>query len=56
MPTLWFTLYDLPMGEPTFDLDSVFRYLVPEEYKSQLRGAGITGGLSAAVRTNQSSG
>ncbi|KAH8602713.1 autophagy-related protein-like protein Atg10 [Bisporella sp. PMI_857] len=48
MPTLWFTLHDLPMGEPTFDLDSVYRYLVPSEYKSQLRTVGMTGGLSAA--------
>jgi len=48
VPTLWFTLHDLPMGEPVFDLDSVYRYLVPDEYKSLLRGAGITGGLSAA--------
>ena len=49
MPTLWFTLHDLPMGEPTFDLDSVYRYLVPEEYKTRLRAAGINGGISAAV-------
>ncbi|EPE35511.1 hypothetical protein GLAREA_11210 [Glarea lozoyensis ATCC 20868] len=48
MPTLWFTLHDLPMGDPTFDLESVFRYLVPEEQKSRLREAGITGGISAA--------
>ncbi|KAJ5032569.1 uncharacterized protein L3040_009169 [Drepanopeziza brunnea f. sp. 'multigermtubi'] len=48
MPTLWFTLHSLPMGEPTFDLDSVYRYLVPTEYKSRLRAAGITGGFSAA--------
>jgi ubiquitin-like-conjugating enzyme ATG10 len=49
MPTLWFTLHDLPMGDPVFDLNSVYRYLVPDEFKSRLRGAGITGGLSAAV-------
>jgi ubiquitin-like-conjugating enzyme ATG10 len=49
MPTLWFTLHDLPMGEPAFDLDSVYRYLVPPEYKSRLRSAGLTGGVSAAV-------
>ncbi|KAG4414992.1 hypothetical protein IFR04_011866 [Cadophora malorum] len=48
MPTLWFTLHDLPMGEPTFDLESVYRYLVPPEFKSKLRAAGITGGVSAA--------
>jgi ubiquitin-like-conjugating enzyme ATG10 len=49
MPTLWFTLHDLPMGEPTFDLDSVYRYLVPAKHKSRLRAAGVTGGISAAV-------
>ncbi|KAK0126408.1 hypothetical protein ONS95_008010 [Cadophora gregata] len=52
MPTLWFTLHDLPMGEPTFDLDSVYRYLIPHEFKSKLRAAGITGGISAAVSFN----
>ena len=53
IPTLWFTLHDLPMGEPIFDLDSVYRYLVPDEFKGRLRGAGIRGGLSAAVSINQ---
>ncbi|KAH6675575.1 hypothetical protein B0J14DRAFT_367257 [Halenospora varia] len=48
MPTLWFTLHDLPMAEPTLDMESVYRYLVPEEYKSQLRAAGVIGGISAA--------
>ncbi|RDW63948.1 hypothetical protein BP5796_10450 [Coleophoma crateriformis] len=48
VPTLWFTLHDLPMAEPTFDLNSVFRYLVPDEHKAQLRAAGVTGGISAA--------
>ncbi|KAA8576581.1 hypothetical protein EYC84_006682 [Monilinia fructicola] len=48
MPTLWFTLHDLPMGEPTFDINSVYRHLVPEEYKSQLRAIGVMGGISAA--------
>jgi hypothetical protein len=49
MPTLWFTLHDLPMGEPAFDLDAVYRYLVPLEYKSALRATGVVGGISAAV-------
>ncbi|KAL3417265.1 hypothetical protein PVAG01_11265 [Phlyctema vagabunda] len=48
VPVLWFTLHDLPMGEPTFDLNSVFRHLVPDQYKDLLRATGITGGLSAA--------
>lgn len=54
MPTLWFMLHDLPMGDPTFDLDSVYRYLVPAQYKSQLRAAGITGVISAAVSSRLS--
>lgn len=37
------------MGEPAFDLDSVYRHLVPEEYKGQLRAIGVMGGISAAV-------
>jgi hypothetical protein len=49
MPTLWFTLHDLPMGESTFDLESVYRYLVPDEFKGRLRAMGVTGGISAAV-------
>ncbi|RFU36118.1 hypothetical protein B7463_g244, partial [Scytalidium lignicola] len=48
VPTLWFTLHDLPMDEPAFDLDSVYRYLVPPEYKGTLRMAGFNGGISAA--------
>ncbi len=49
LPTLWFTLHDLPNGENAFDLDAVYRYLVPEEYKNRLRQVGIMGGISAAV-------
>ena len=49
LPTLWFTLHDLPNGESPLDIDSVYRYLVPEQYKSQLRAVGVTGGISAAV-------
>ncbi|KAH8676748.1 hypothetical protein BGZ60DRAFT_264946 [Tricladium varicosporioides] len=48
IPTLWFMLHDLPMAEPTLDIESVYRYLVPEEYKSRLRAAGVIGGISAA--------
>lgn len=48
VPTLWFSLHDLPMGENAFDLDAVYRYLVPDGHKSSLRAAGITGGISAA--------
>ncbi|KUJ22368.1 uncharacterized protein LY89DRAFT_606857 [Mollisia scopiformis] len=48
LPTLWFTLHDLPAGEPTFDLDAIYRYLVPPQYKDNLRALGVTGGISAA--------
>ncbi|KAE9381395.1 hypothetical protein N431DRAFT_476228 [Stipitochalara longipes BDJ] len=48
MPTLWFTLHDLPMGESSFNIDAVYRYLVPQEYKNRLRTAGVMGGISAA--------
>lgn len=49
MPTLWFTLHDLPMGEPAFDIEAIYRHLVPSEFKSRLRAAGVMGGISAAV-------
>ncbi|TGO08998.1 hypothetical protein BTUL_0183g00140 [Botrytis tulipae] len=48
IPTLWFTLHDLPNYEPAFDIDSVYRHLVPDEYKSELRAMGVMGGISAA--------
>jgi len=49
VPTLWFTLHDLPMGEATFNIESVYRYLVPDDLKDQMRAVGIIGGISAAV-------
>lgn len=50
VPTLWFTLHDLPTDESTFDIDSVYRYLVPSQYKDHMRTIGVVGGISAAVR------
>jgi ubiquitin-like-conjugating enzyme ATG10 len=49
VPALWFTLHDLPNGERGFDLEAVYRYLVPSEYKSRMREMGVVGGISAAV-------
>jgi len=37
------------MGEPAFDVEAVYRYLVPPAYKSRMRESGIVGGISAAV-------
>jgi ubiquitin-like-conjugating enzyme ATG10 len=48
VPTLWFTLHDLPNGESPLDVDSLYRYLVPEQHKSHLRARGVMGGISAA--------
>ncbi|KAB5580076.1 hypothetical protein GE09DRAFT_1212540 [Coniochaeta sp. 2T2.1] len=46
-PCLWFTLHGLPPDEPAFNIDTVFRHLVPEQYKDGLRNAGPIGGISA---------
>ncbi|KAM0423726.1 hypothetical protein ACHAPD_002205 [Fusarium lateritium] len=47
VPCLWFTLRNLPADEPAFDVDTVFRRLVPDEYKAGLRKLGNVGGISA---------
>jgi ubiquitin-like-conjugating enzyme ATG10 len=49
-PCLWFTLHGLPPDEPAFNIDTVFRRLVPDQYKDGLRNAGPIGGISADVR------
>ncbi|KAH8737119.1 hypothetical protein BGZ61DRAFT_9577 [Ilyonectria robusta] len=47
VPCLWFTLRGLPAQEPAFNIDTVFRRLVPDEYKAGLRSLGGVGGISA---------
>lgn len=49
VPCLWFALSGLTTGENPLDIEAVFRYLVPEEYKSRLRSAGPIGGISMDV-------
>lgn len=51
VPCLWFTLRNLPLDEPAFNIDTVFRRLVPDEYKAGLRALGAVGGISADVST-----
>ncbi|KAK3336475.1 hypothetical protein B0T19DRAFT_39995 [Cercophora scortea] len=46
-PCLWFSLHELPVDEQAFNIDTVFRRLVPDQYKAGLRGAGAIGGISA---------
>ncbi|PHH88676.1 hypothetical protein CDD83_7244 [Cordyceps sp. RAO-2017] len=47
VPCLWFTLHNLPAHERAFSIDTVFRRLVPDEYKNGLRRLGGVGGISA---------
>ncbi|KAK2589807.1 hypothetical protein QQS21_012510 [Conoideocrella luteorostrata] len=49
VPCLWFSIHGLPSDEPAFNIDTVFRRLVPDEYKNGLRGMGGIGGISADV-------
>lgn len=49
VPCLWFSIHGLPRDEPAFNIDTVFRRLVPDEYKEGLRGMGGIGGISADV-------
>ncbi|KAM7223167.1 hypothetical protein V8F06_001380 [Rhypophila decipiens] len=47
-PCLWFSLHDLPLDEPALNIDTVFRRLVPDQFKDGLRSAvGSIGGISA---------
>lgn len=46
-PCLWFSLHDLPEYEPAFSIDTVFRRLVPDQFKDSLRAMGSMGGISA---------
>lgn len=48
-PVLWFALHDLPPCDSAFDIEIVYRYLVPDQYKNHLRTIGVIGGISAAV-------
>jgi len=48
-PCLWFSLRDLPVDEQAFNIDTVFRRLVPDQFKDGLRSAGAVGGISADV-------
>lgn len=48
-PCLWFGLHRLAVDEPAFNIDTVFRRLVPDQYKDSLRKVGGIGGISADV-------
>lgn len=48
-PCLWFTLHNLPPHEPALDIETVFRHLVPDQFKESLRSPGGIGGISADV-------
>lgn len=49
-PCLWFSLHDLPVDERALDVDTVFRRLVPPQFKEALRASiGGIGGISVDV-------
>jgi ubiquitin-like-conjugating enzyme ATG10 len=51
VPCLWFSLHELPPGESPLHIDTVFRRLVPDQYKEGLRSSvGGIGGISIDVR------
>ncbi|KAI1180539.1 hypothetical protein F4777DRAFT_252037 [Nemania sp. FL0916] len=45
-PCLWFSLHNLPIDDSPLDIESVFRHLVPDQFKGALRGQGAIGGIS----------
>ncbi|KAI1467360.1 uncharacterized protein F4812DRAFT_451217 [Daldinia caldariorum] len=45
-PCLWFSLHGLPGEESPVDIESVFRYLVPEQLRDSLRYVGPIGAIS----------
>lgn len=49
VPCLWFSIHGLPPHEPSFNIDTVFRRLIPDQYKSGLRKVSGIGGISADV-------
>lgn len=48
-PCLWFTLHGLPAGESPLNIETVFRHLVPEQFKDSLRTVGPIGAISIDV-------
>jgi hypothetical protein len=52
VPCLWFNFRGLPPYETAFDIETVFRRLVPDQFKQGLRGLGGIGGISADVSLN----
>ncbi|CAJ2513349.1 Uu.00g014680.m01.CDS01 [Anthostomella pinea] len=45
-PCLWFSLHNLPFGQSAMDIETVFRWLVPNQFENALRGQGPIGGIS----------
>lgn len=42
-------MHNLPTDVRAFDIESVYRYLVPDVLKAELRSVGVIGGISADV-------
>jgi len=54
MPCLWFRVWGLMTGDSQYDLETVFRLLVPIEYREGLRRYGGVGGISLDVSPSSS--
>lgn len=50
VPVLYFFLRNLPVTGPK-GIDAVYDYLVPHQFRSELRNVGVIGGISIAVST-----
>lgn len=49
VPVLYFMLRWANDGGPVIGLESVYQYLVPDQYRKQLKNVGIMGGISFDV-------
>ena len=49
VPVLYFTLRWTNHKGPVLGIDAVYQYLVPDEYRKQLKSVGIIGGISFDV-------
>jgi ubiquitin-like-conjugating enzyme ATG10 len=50
-PILTFSLKDLPPCDSAMDVDVIYRYLVPDHFKSVIRNYGPAGAIGARVRS-----
>lgn len=52
VPALYFFLRNLPVLGPK-GIDAVYEYLVPHQFRSELRTVGVVGAISIGVSTSR---